>query len=262
MFLVAACSSSGSNGGEASGFASAFCTTVRNACCSDATTTVDDCTRIVDFSASSLDDALADACVAELRAKQSDAKFCGAPLKLAPSCERALRPKSTGTKPPGEACSMTKECAPSSEGSVECAIADDSVGKDFVCAVTVRGKEGDGPCTETVGEAGTEGSASAFPKSYACAEADGIYCNETTRKCSAIGKTGAACSTETYACGSKGWCDQGKCAARRDDGAACARTETCQHGSKCEAGVCARDANAVIGDKAFLYACRTTVGGP
>jgi hypothetical protein len=199
----------------------------------------------------------AGACVAELHAA-GDAKCAGSLDALAPSCDLAFG--NAGTKKPGETCSEDDECAVSPMGKVECAtryVDNSSISK---CQVTVRGKEGNGPCVGTVDGIFTYGNSSQDdvpPLGYLCYVNDELtcssstdtcvaqrkigescsfaqnecvvhaYCNSVSKQCAAKGVTGAACKSDTE-CLDTHFCDSGdKCGARLNTGAACTENSQC-----------------------------------
>ncbi len=144
-----------------------------------------------------------------------------------------------GTAQPGAACEDDNDCAPSSEGDVDCV-------SDFVdnatvrrCQVRLAGTNGSTPCVGTVDGSITfsSGSDVGIPlKGYLCNIADGLTCDNQTSACRALGGVGEACTGGLYSCTPSAYCDfaQGLCKDRLALGAACQDEDECQESAYCD----------------------------
>jgi hypothetical protein len=225
----------------------------------------------------SYDPANGSACLGELQKLSGSATFCEGEGDGPAACKRVFQ--SPGTKKPGETCENTEDCAPSSEGEVECASLTPSSGATIrKCQLQVVGKVGDAPCAGTVDgnvtSFGSPGDATDLPaKAYLCAFKDGAYCDAKTGACKAVGKAGDACAGfDSYACGKDAYCDasaskctpkvaaggdcagsfdacvataycdntSNKCVAKKADGAACEFFSECLSGN-CSDKKCSKD---------------------
>ncbi len=189
------------------------------------------------------DAAVANACLTELKAASSSPTFCddGMSSTKSPSCSRVFSAPN-GTKKPGETCAEDGECAPSSEGTVDCRSAFVSGATIKKCQVQVPGKLGDGPCLGTRDGNSTSynssGDTDVLPRGFMCDVKDGVRCDSTTDKCVAIAKIGEACtSTSSNVCTKDAYCDTTakQCVARKLAGAACESFSTqCAEGTYCD----------------------------
>ena len=174
-----------------------------------------------------------EACLEATRAAASQPGFCEGTVPSPDVCERVFR--SIGTKAPGETCVEDDECAPSSEGSVECAIAFVASAQIRKCQVTIRGVAGSTPCESFIGE-------DVLPRIYECSASDGLRCDATTMTCMALSPIGGAC-TSFSDCVAGAACNfaTSMCVARREVGAACTSSTQCVETAYCDdtSGVCA-----------------------
>jgi hypothetical protein len=188
--------------------------------------------------AGSYDPAAGSACLNEVHAASSSPTFCDASSSQAPSCSRVF--SSGGTTQPGGTCQNTSECAPSSQGKVECA----SVYRNNVeirkCQVQIQGKAGDGPCVGTVDGNVTSFSGSqddVAPTGYLCNVADGLSCDYKTLKCTPLADVGAHCAGSST-CVKTAYCDfsSSTCLAKKALGMACTSSSSneCADGAYCD----------------------------
>jgi hypothetical protein len=288
--IVAACSSGGDGGAATQdAFITSFCDLVKP-CCAQAKLRTDGavCRSFASAVAGSGYDAAAgEACLNDMRAAQGSATFCS-DFGNSPSCERVF-PNSGGntggTKPPGATCSSDDECAPSSEGRVDCASSFGSGGAEVrKCQVLVAGKEGDTPCGAT-----RDGNTTFYSswdgdipaRAFICDVANGLRCDDK-QVCSKIPAVGQPCSGfGSFSCVEGAYCSSGTCVARKNpgeacdfsssecvetaycdstskkcvaklaDGAACTRSEVCLSRS-CVNGACDKRSS---GDLGLLFLC-------
>lgn len=180
----------------------------------------------------------------------------------------------TATKKLGEACSLTRDCQPVSEGAIACAdqIPAGSTGGLRYCQQQLKGKAGDGPCSGTVIgtltalEIDFRYQADPLPTAYLCYIKDGLACSSETKKCerlSLLGEActsvrcqtglrcangtcvtpaplGADCTASNALCDDQTYCDEAtqKCAPDLPTGAACTFSSQCVT-DICAAGMCA-----------------------
>lgn len=246
MALVACNSGTGTTGGtggDAQSFINDFCGTV-GPCCAQVNKPTDGqaCRTLYTAltSAYTYDAAAGSACLNELHATQSAPDYCMTFTKNGPSCKNVFRKSgsSTGTRAPGATCDDDGECAASSEGEVSCASNFSGTSETRTCQVEIRGKENDTPCNQT--KDGNVTSFSGFssssgmpmappPKAFSCDVADGVYCNDTTKKCTKIQGPGGPCeSFSSHACTKDAFCDFStkKCVARIPLGGDCSKSST------------------------------------
>jgi hypothetical protein len=164
------------------------------------------------FGGGAYDAATGDACLDEIRAHQSELTFCSNVPALAPSCDKALASKSGGTKAPGETCSSSRDCAPSSDGKVTCTFG--ATGDMSICQLVIDGKAGDSPCIGTKSGSITNksGSGPAPARGFTCNLANDVWCNAKSGACEATRNVGDACASgDPGSCGAKGECSAMKC---------------------------------------------------
>jgi hypothetical protein len=213
--VLVACSSDKSS---SNAFIEEYCSLLRP-CCQPSTTGGEPGSGCVTFyslfGAGTYDAASSDACLAEIRAHQSEMTFCSNVPALAPSCDKALASKSSGgTKAPGETCSSSRDCAPSSEGKVSCAFG--ATGDMSICQLVIDGKAGDSPCigTKSGGVTNTSGSGPTPARGFTCNLANDVWCNAKSGACEATRNIGDACSSgDLGACGANHECSAMKCVA-------------------------------------------------
>jgi hypothetical protein len=171
--------------------------------------------------------AMAEGCLAALRAASATPTLCTAGFAAATqTCERVFA-AAVASKRLGEPCTDNEQCQLSPQGPVRCA----GVMGMGRCQVLLRGREGDTPCIATVGGPLTVPAGDSMGngiKGYLCHVADGLWCDDASNRCAKIKPAGAAC-TSFGECGPVQTCDDasGKCAARRSEGAACDVDEQC-----------------------------------
>lgn len=185
------------------------------------------------FGGSDYDPKAGEAC---LTAADKAADFCSN-INL-PECQGVFSSASGSVKPGGE-CTSTGDCAPSSEGTVDCAFAFTSTGGQIQkCQVQVDGKAGDTPCVGT-----KQGSTTTFisaddvaPKGFICDVAKNIYCDQDSKACTATHAAGDACAGSSFECGPDAFCDFGsqKCAAKLPAGSPCSGFDSCKSGTYCD----------------------------
>jgi hypothetical protein len=286
--LVALSLSCGDDADSASGFAAAYCDLIKP-CCAMAKLRTDGQQCQLLFGAfggqSSYNKQAGEACLSEARAAAARPDFCQGIENNEPSaCDNVFR--SPGKKQPGEACTEDNDCAPSSEGSVQCQGSFATGAQVSKCMVVVKGKDGDKPCV------GTRDGNSTFSnigmddipaKGYLCHVADGLRCNTTTDTCVKLKVVGEACvgddecvrtsfcddaqrkcterkpiggvctpSFNNQECVAGAWCSDVRmmCAAQVDNGGACTDSEECKSDNcvndKCEPG---------LGDLGLAFIC-------
>jgi hypothetical protein len=205
--------------------------------------------------ASRYDKQKGEACLAEMKVAASKADFCQQSDAATPKvCDEVFGPPQ-GTKAPGETCDADDDCAPSSEGKVDCASTFAGTAQVRKCQVQVRGKAGDKPCIGSV-EGGSTflSSNDDLPaKGFLCYAEDGLHCDSTSNACIAYKAVGEACTGSGFDrdCVASAYCDfaQKKCVARKPVGAACSDGAAfsqveCAAGNYClAAGTCAVQAS-------------------
>jgi hypothetical protein len=217
------------------GFCKAF-----SACCAEAGLRSDgaQCTVLLlsIVSGQAYDAEAAGTCMAWLESASHGGTVCPDYDSAPVACAGVLA--SSGTKTPGEACASDDECAPSAEGSVNCATGYSGSMTLMQCQVQVMGTLGSAPCVGT--RDGNviyfDGNVEGVPaKGYICDRADGLRCDGTA--CAAISGIGDYC-TSSSDCADGAYCDYAAstCAALRPVGAACEQfSDECAEGAYCSA---------------------------
>jgi hypothetical protein len=169
-------------------------------------------------------------CLAKVRTVTDAAALCsGMSIDVGTACQGVFS-MAVGAAKPGEACQRDGDCAPSTEGKVDCATNFGSAGtEERRCQVQIRGKEGDMPCAGTV-----DGNSTSYPglgagmslpaRAFLCNVADGLQCDGMTRACVRMKMPGEACTGRSrYECVPTAFCDQTArtCQIRRAIGATC-----------------------------------------
>jgi hypothetical protein len=187
----------------------------------------------------SYDRSKGEACLGEMRAASAHPTFCSEGLQTSSdACDRVF--DEGGTRKPGETCSDDSDCAPSTEGKVDCRASFGTGSEVRKCQLQIRGKAGDTPCLGTVdGNATTYagGSTSDIPaRGYLCYVADGVRCDTSTGGCVAFKAIGEACGGSSTDCVNSAYCDvaQRLCVARKAIGSACTSSQQCVAGSTCD----------------------------
>ena len=251
MFSMAAACSSGDSGGSVAASSNSFVEQLcaeYAPCCAAAGKPADGAQCRAFYGAftagATYDPAAGSKCLEEIRAHKSSPTFCqdGMSSRNAPSCAKAFGDGKVGTAKPGETCGEDDDCAPSSEGEVECR-SDYKDGTTIKkCQVQVVGKAGDSPCLGTVDGNVTSyvgSSMSEMPtKGYLCNVADGLRCDSATAACQKIPKVGEPCTTAgSYGCTKDAYCDatgSKVCIARKTAGQACELyRDQCADGTYC-----------------------------
>jgi hypothetical protein len=213
----------------------------------------DGCTAALLSAGVSSDSALTTACLAEMQQIQSSPACLFDPADLTDPCSRAFNEPS-GPNGPGRGCAVTADCA-GHPGTVTSCV---SVSGPGVCVSRTAGKLGDYPCLSTVTTGGVflSESLSGSPSAVGvfCAERDGLACDWSSRKCTALLPAGSACkdfpsvpcasslcsngvckdvagvgqSCDSTLCDGNGYCDTTfTCVARLPDGASCTSNDQC-----------------------------------
>lgn len=232
----------GGDAATAGGFVSAYCDLLAP-CCAMAKLPSDgaQCRAFAGAfaAAATYDRASGEACLAEMRAAAGKPNFCSEGLQTSSdACDRVFG-GSGGTAKPGESCSDDDDCAPSTEGKVDCRSSFVMGTEVRKCQIQLRGKDGDTPCVGTV-----EGSVTTYPGSanadipvrgYLCHVSDGLRCDGTTRTCARFKAIGEACTGSSTECVSNAYCDvaQRMCADRKAVGSMCTGQQ-CALGSTCD----------------------------
>jgi hypothetical protein len=169
-------------------------------------------------------------CLAALELATGTAAFCTAGYAVAARlCDRVFAVV-VASQRLGEACATAEECVLSADGPVVCAgVTAAARGR---CQVKLRGREDDLPCVGTVDGAltvagGDPGESAA--RAYLCHVADGLWCEDATRRCLKARAPGAACASFGE-CGPTHHCDDAsaRCTPRKERGSACTVDEECQ----------------------------------
>jgi hypothetical protein len=192
--------------------------------------------------ASSYDKAAGEACLAELSAASAKPGFCQTGASGSDACGRVFESNSNrGSKKPGEDCMQDADCAPSSEGKVDCRSRFVMGAELSKCQVQIRGKEGDNPCVGTVdgnvtSYLTTGSNPDILPRGYLCHVADGLRCDTATAACVKIKVAGEMCSGGFSECAKTTFCDSAirMCVDRRPVGGACATSSQCAEGGTCD----------------------------
>jgi hypothetical protein len=238
--------SSGGTGGSATAqmpdaptFVQGFCKAF-SACCAEAGLNSDgaQCTVLLlsSVTGQAYDAAAAGTCMAWLESASHGGTVCADYDSAPAACAGVVT--SSGTKAPGETCEGEDECAPSAEGSVNCAAGYSGSMTIMQCQVQVMGTLGSAPCVGTRDGNVTyfDGNVEGVPaKGYICNRADGLRCDGTA--CAAISGIGSYC-TSSSDCVNGAYCDYATniCAARKPAGAACEQFyDECADGAYCSA---------------------------
>ncbi len=231
--VVVACGGgSSSEAATSDSFAEQYCATFAP-CCGQANRPTDGatCKAFVTAAASgkTYDAAKGTECLDQMKAASSKAEFC---TKLgssdAPSCQDVYKAP-PGNVAPGGACKDDKDCAPSTEGKVDCASTFSSGAETRICQVQITGKEGDSPClgtrdgnTTSFSFSGSGSGTTTPSRGFMCNVSDGLRCDSKTTKCTRISDVGGPCDGSSYACVKTAYCDATqKCVPRLAEGSPC-----------------------------------------
>jgi len=249
---VAACSSgSGSgNSSSASEFGQEFCQTLQP-CCADAglSTSGSVCQAFVSeaTSAGTYNATAGQACISALQAASKSPTFCTDFGGNLPQCNDVFGPAGGG-EGPGKPCTTSNDCAKAPGGSAICYsvtnFVDGGTNSTSTCIQTQAGKAGQSPCVGTIqGETTIFALTAGTPPGmgYTCDVADGVYCDSTTQKCTALATTDQACNgnqqcvTSDY-CTSSGTTAGTTCQPRTPLGSPCSFgvTGQCVDGAYCD----------------------------
>jgi hypothetical protein len=155
------------------------------------------------------DPRLAGACLNDLDAGRFPPDFCPPSYKGLLECYN----KQLDNRPLGAPCLVWADCAPSKEGSVDCAY------PSHVCQEVLRGREGDGPCLG--GVADDTSTAATPPRVFDCYPDDGLVCDETAKICRRLAAAGDPCSSFDD-CDRASYCaSDGRCTPTQSVGDAC-----------------------------------------
>lgn len=216
-------------------------------------------------------------CLAEVESQADAGTLCTTLLQSSspPSACESVYSSGSGNKQPGDSCSTTGDCAPSSEGEILCAAIESEGRRIAKCQVRIAGKAGDMPCVGT-----QEGeSFVSYPDSYAtdvaarayvCSVADGhrcrfgtcttmvavdgpcnltsdcipsAFCNLDTSKCNArVAADGKCTGKDTSECVDGHYCSSssGQCTPKLANGGSCSTSGMCKSGY-CLNNVCDED---------------------
>src|SRR5688572_5018961 len=250
LFLLAGCSSDGTNplpgagdaGASLDALRAAFCKAAR-ACCAAAgspTEPLADCEPEFDRQL----DVVALAAKGTVAVDESKLRTClGHMDELSRTCqptEYACASAFSGTLAAGAACDKADECKRSIDQPIVClktGVTADSGPTAGVCRVIPIGKSGD-PCSMSCrkGEScsSTTSTFETDPVLTICREDDALYC-DSTRHCASLLADGAACNTS--GCASTSFCSA-VCTPRKPEGTACATSTECRGGLRCTNGTC------------------------
>jgi hypothetical protein len=251
--IVIACSGGSGGGGGAStpsSFSQQICQLYASNCCVKAGKSSDpaQCTAFYDAFTKNqqYNGAQGQACIDALNAKASTPEFCANGLDE-PACQGVFTAPGSagGTRQPGDTCTEDSDCAPATEGKVECETHfDNKGGETRTCQVQIPGKEGDTPCLGTkdgnLTSFSSSGDQTTPPRGFICDVASGVYCDSTSHACKKIGDVGADCSNGgQYACVKAAYCDftSHTCVARIPVGGDCGSStssSSCADKSYCD----------------------------
>jgi hypothetical protein len=266
IVLAFSCTGGASAGREE--FLAGYCELLRP-CCQQAHLPDDlaDCRARLELKVprAGFDPQAAGACLTALREGAQRADFCQRPDPDQRACDGmfAFARSVTGSKPPGEPCLYSGECAASDEGPVVCQTefaASSRRARARACQIQIRGRQGDGPCELTLPD-----PEATFPypnlyslglvtyrrstfqrpalppaRKYHCYRGDGLRCAEEEQRCVPLARVGERC-TSSVDCAAGAFCDPsgGVCRARQPMGAACNpdgfAQQVCQAGGYCDA---------------------------
>lgn len=244
-FAFAACSDDDES--SSSGFVSEYCDLMMR-CCSEAgySSNPSQCKALLGAltSSASYSASNGEKCLAAMRAASSHPDFCKMDddiLDDGGACEKVFSEGgSSGSVQPGGECESDSDCADSAQGEGECYHYWEDSASYQVCVIIAEGQAGSDPCIGTRNEDYTsyEGSGPPPEMGYVCDEADGLYCDSTSRKCVAFRAVGESCSYSER-CGNDAYCNsEGVCAARLSAGSPCTST----YGDECvETAYCDED---------------------
>ena len=161
-------------------------------------------------------------CLAGFSSVVDNCKFDG---PTPDACNRTFN----GTVADGGNCTISNECLKPPGGRATC-----TSGK---CVTHAKGTSGTA-CAETCTQSGQvticygSGGSGAL-----CLTNDGLYCNGTTQKCTAIGKIGDSCDGSDASCTPDAYCESSTCAARKNIGDSCT-FNGCVTGAYCANSSC------------------------
>ena len=285
---VVACSSSSGSGdaSSASGFGQQFCQ-LFEPCCADAglSTSGSVCEAFVSEAESkgTYDASAGQACLDALQSASKSATFCTDLGGNLPACNDVFS-SGGGAAAAGQPCMTDSQCAAPAGGKAYCLShinsVDGGTNTTSTCVQAQAGKAGQGPCVATIqGNVTyfTFGSGGTPTMGFSCNVADGVYCDSTSQKCTALAATGQACQqdqqcvTSDYCafgstagstcqpriavggactnggsnpCVTNAYCDSSSkaCESQLATGAACSTNEQCQSGT-CNNGKCTGSGN-------------------
>lgn len=235
--------SSSGGAGTADTFATEYCK-LFSGCCAKIQKTYDEAkcrATIALFTGSaSYDAAKGQTCLDAARAEASSPTFCdGASDATSEKCSVVFS-SGGGSRQPGETCSAESDCASSPDGDVQCATSFSGGATTKVCQVLVRGQDGASDCIGYKdGNITSTSLANGTPPARAviCFTADGLFCNEDTKKCERSRPVGGECTTTSaFACDKSAYCDSTtkRCVARKAAGETCAAKSECADGTYCD----------------------------
>jgi hypothetical protein len=211
LIVLTACGDDDDHGEAISAFTQQYCDLHEGFCCTQQGKTFDQgsCNLLLSFAASSsFDQAAADACIAGLKAAQSSPTFCsdhgGAAVN--DKCN-AVYPATGGGSPPGGTCETSRDCAPVQNGEVSCLFSSSNGTTTHTCQAQLRGTagadcQGDRSANSSFGVANSKDATVTI-----CWEADSLYCDATTKKCTAPAALGGKCSpSENLSCAKDAYC--------------------------------------------------------
>lgn len=162
-----------------------------------------------------------------LDAARADATLCeGSSDATDAACEGVFKESgaAAGTKQPGETCEDDDECAPASDGEVQCSFFSKDGATVRKCQVHVRAKENDDCAGDKgVGSSFTSGGSSEADRVGICWEEDGLHCDFQSKKCLKRIAIGDPCESFSAKCVTGARCDstQRVCVALKASGEDC-----------------------------------------
>jgi hypothetical protein len=179
---------------------------------------------------------------------------------------------------------MSSDCAPSSEGNVDCTSSFSGGSfSDRFCQVRARGAEGGACVGEVQGGTTITSGAGDAPSVTVCYEADGLYCDLSSKTCKAYSDPGGPCSggqgckegaycaesictaqvpaggdcsLDSDACDATSYCSfpDSLCTSRLENGSACESYEECLSDNCGSDGVC--ESAGSLGNLGLLFLCQ------
>ncbi len=198
-------------------------------CCATAESSKDRCiANLQQISANlKLDTLRATTCLDALREESSKSTFCvQAPASIA--CSAVFKHRQP--LPQGASCERSSDCAngPAPHGDTSCA--------NGKCRAVTHGKEGDACIgTRVAGDTDTLVKVPEEGPVAVCDASEGLYCAESTAKCTKRGDIGGPCEGSDISCVDAAYCPttSSRCTNRTGGGERCVDQYECAAGHQC-----------------------------